>query len=113
MFQKWYNDIDGGFLEIPIAFVDNFIMGVTAFECTDAACGFEYQWEFDNKTVNGETQFGVNMLRSWSLTNRCGFSWSESYLFYMMTWQCDPPYHYFNLTTGYCQTACGGWHIEE
>ena len=44
VFAKWYNDIDGGFLEIPIAFVDNFIMGVTAFEMTDTFCGFEYQW---------------------------------------------------------------------
>ena len=36
--------MEGGFLPIPIEFVDNFIMGVTAFEVTDAACGFEYQW---------------------------------------------------------------------
>ena len=40
VFQKWYNDIDGGFLVIPEAFKDNFIMGITSFENSDAACGF-------------------------------------------------------------------------
>ena len=40
VFQKWYNDLDGGFLEIPIEFVDNFMMGVTSFETTLADCGF-------------------------------------------------------------------------
>jgi len=44
VFQKWYNGKDGGFISIPIEFVDNFIMGVTSFETTDAGCGFEYQW---------------------------------------------------------------------
>ena len=39
-FSKWYNDMNGGFLPIPIEFIDNFIMGVTSFEQTDAACGF-------------------------------------------------------------------------
>ena len=28
---SWYNDIDGGFTEIPQEFIDNFIMAVTAF----------------------------------------------------------------------------------
>ena len=40
VFSRWFNNMDGGFLDIPIEFVDNFIMGVTAFEVTDAACGF-------------------------------------------------------------------------
>jgi hypothetical protein len=34
-------------------------MGVTYFETTDAACGFEYQWQFTNKTVNGVATFGA------------------------------------------------------
>lgn len=29
----------------------------------------------------------------------------------MMTWRCDPPYYYFNLTSGKCQTLCGGFNI--
>ena len=33
VFQKWYNDLNGGFLDIPIEFKDNFIMAVTSFEC--------------------------------------------------------------------------------
>jgi hypothetical protein len=53
VFSKWYNDMNGGFLAIPIEFKDNFIMGVTAFETVDAGCGFEYQWQFANQTVNG------------------------------------------------------------
>lgn len=53
VYEQWYNDVEGGFKEIPIAFIDNFIMGVTAFETSDANCGFEYQWEFTNQTVNG------------------------------------------------------------
>jgi hypothetical protein len=36
--------MNGGFIEIPEAFIDNFIMGVTAFETMDSHCGFEYQW---------------------------------------------------------------------
>ena len=31
VFARWFNDANGGFLPIPIEFVDNFIMGVTAF----------------------------------------------------------------------------------
>ena len=38
--QKWYNDANGGFIALPIEFVDNFIMGVTAFEASVANCGF-------------------------------------------------------------------------
>lgn len=53
VYSLWYNDQGGGFITIPQEFVDNFIMGVTTFECKDAACGFEYQWEFTNKTING------------------------------------------------------------
>jgi len=74
IFGKWYNDINGGWTEIPQAFVDNFIMGVTSFETIDGHCGFEYQWEFANNSVTGV--FGVELLRSWTLTDTCGFSWS-------------------------------------
>ena len=42
IYQTWNTGSGGGFLEIPIEFVDNFIMGVTAFEVTDAHCGFVY-----------------------------------------------------------------------
>jgi hypothetical protein len=76
VFSKWYNDLEGGFLAIPVEFVDNFIMGVTAFEVTDASCGFEYQWQFANNTNNGTVEFGVEILRSWTINNKCGFSWS-------------------------------------
>ena len=31
VYSKWYNDLNGGFLEIPIEFIDNFIMGLTSF----------------------------------------------------------------------------------
>jgi cysteine-rich repeat protein len=31
----------------------------------------------------------------------------------MMTWQCQAPYYYFNLTSGLCQTLCGGYNIEN
>lgn len=72
VFGKWYNDMNGGFTPIPAAFVDNFIMGVTSFETVDGHCGFEYQWEF--ATVGGE--FGVQLLRSWTIPDTCGFSWS-------------------------------------
>ena len=37
----------------------------------------------------------------------------ESSILYMMTWRCDPPYDYFNLTTRMCQTACGAYHVED
>ena len=96
---------------MPIEFVDNFIMAITSFEASDARCGFEYQWDFTNRTANGTTTFGVEILRSWTLTNTCGFSWGESSIFYMMTWQCDPPYVYFNLTSRLCQTQCGAFTV--
>ena len=51
--------MNGGFIEIPSAFLDNFIMAVTSFETVDGYCGFEYQWEFANKTVNGTALQGV------------------------------------------------------
>lgn len=31
----------------------------------------------------------------------------------MMTWQCDPPHLYFNLTSRMCQTLCGGFFVED
>ena len=34
VYQKWYNNKDGGFKAIPQEFVDNFIMGITTFETT-------------------------------------------------------------------------------
>ncbi len=40
VYAKWYNDKNGGFLEIPQEFVDNFIMGITSFETVDGYCGF-------------------------------------------------------------------------
>ena len=40
VFARWFNGASGGFYSFPIAFQDNFIMGVTAFEQTDARCGF-------------------------------------------------------------------------
>ena len=88
-------------------------MGVTDFQVTDAACGFEYQWEFANQTVNGSLTFGVQVLNSWTLTNTCGFSLAENSIFYMMTWQCDPPYNYFNITSRLCQTQCGAFTVES
>lgn len=69
--MQWYNDMAGDFLPLPVEFVDNFIMGVTAFEVLDARSGFEYQWEF---TTNAT--FGVNLLPSITLANASGFSWS-------------------------------------
>ena len=110
--QKWYNDMEGGFIALPIEFVDNFIMGLTSFEAVKGNCGHEYQWEFVNKTVDGVETFGANMLRSWHINDRCGLSWTESSIFYMMTWQCDPPFYYFNLSSGMCQPLCGGFNIE-
>jgi hypothetical protein len=32
--------MNGGWRSLPLEFVDNFIMGVTAFESVDAQCGF-------------------------------------------------------------------------
>lgn len=40
VYETWINDMNGGFIEIPQEFVDNFIMGVTAFETVDGRCGF-------------------------------------------------------------------------
>jgi hypothetical protein len=113
VYATWINDLNGGFISIPQEFVDNFIMGITTFETVDARCGFEYQWEFTNGTVNGSLTFGLELLYSWTLTNTCGFSWSESSIFYMQTWRCDPPFLYFNLTSGLCQTLCGGYTYEN
>ena len=31
VYDEWITDIDGGFREIPVEFVDNFIMAVTDF----------------------------------------------------------------------------------
>ena len=31
----------------------------------------------------------------------------------MMTWKCGTGYRFFNLTTGACQTACGGFTIQN
>ena len=31
----------------------------------------------------------------------------------MKTWRCVDPYPYFNLTTGLCQTQCGGFFYEN
>lgn len=109
VYQIWANDMNGGFIEIPSAFLDNFIMAITAFETVDGYCGFEYQWEFANKTVNGTVLEGVELLLSWTPTNTCGFSLSLSSIFYMQTWLCPEPYYYFNITSGLCQTLCGGF----
>jgi hypothetical protein len=76
VFQKWYNDMNGGFIDIPIEFVDNFIMAVTSFEATANSCGFVYEWNFVTKNVNGVDTFGIELLKSWHVNNRCGFSWS-------------------------------------
>ena len=84
-------------------------MGVTAFEQTSAQCGFEYQWEF----ANSSGAFGVELLRSWTVNNYCGLSYSQTSILYIQTWQCDPPYVYFNLTTELCQDLCGGYYIEN
>lgn len=32
---------------------------------------------------------------------------------YIQTWQCDPPFNFFNITSGLCQTLCGGYTIEN
>ena len=39
VYSRWYNDIDGGFLPVPIEFKDNFIMGLTSFEAVNGNCG--------------------------------------------------------------------------
>jgi hypothetical protein len=44
VYKLWYNDMNGGFIDIPQEFVDNFIMGITTFEAIKSNCGFEYQW---------------------------------------------------------------------
>lgn len=88
-------------------------MGVTAFETVEGQCGFEYNWEFTNKTVNNVPKFGVKLAQSRTLTDTCGFSWSQSSIFYMQAWLCQDPYLYFNLTSGLCQTLCGGFNYEE
>jgi hypothetical protein len=31
----------------------------------------------------------------------------------MMTWRCDSPFNYFNLTSRLCQTQCGAFSIES
>jgi hypothetical protein len=111
VYETWNNDANGGFRAFPIEFRDNFIMGVTSFEVSKANCGFEYQWEYATQTVGGVTEDGINVLLSWTLTNTCGFSLSVSSVLYMMTWQCDPPFLYFNLTTRLCQTLCGGYTV--
>ena len=40
-------------MEIPIEFVDNFIMAITSFEAENGGCGFVYDWSFVNKTIGG------------------------------------------------------------
>jgi len=101
--------VNGGFIPIPQAFVDNFIMGLTAFETIGAECGFEYQWNF---LTSGST-FGVEMLYSINIPNTCGFSWSQSSIVYIETWQCNSPYNYYNISTGMCQTDCGGFYTAN
>jgi hypothetical protein len=44
VYEQWQNTANASFLEIPSAFIDNFIMGVTSFQVYDADCQFEYQW---------------------------------------------------------------------
>lgn len=107
VYYEWINDMNGGWRSLPIEFVDNFIMGVTAFETTDAHCGFEYQWEF----ANSSGIFGVQVQNSWTLTNTCGFSWSQTSVLYISTWLCTSPYVYFNITTQMCQDFCGGFYL--
>ena len=40
VYYQWDNDMYGGWRALPYEFMDNFIMGVTAFEQTNAQCGF-------------------------------------------------------------------------
>ena len=92
VYERIYNDVNGGFTAIPAEFTDNFIMGITSFESIKGRCGFEYQWVFSNSTAGGTTTFGVEILQSVTVNNDCGFSWMESSILYMMTWRCDPPH---------------------
>jgi hypothetical protein len=102
-------NVNGGFKELPEEFVDNFIMGLTDFETVDGKCGFEYQWIY--AVENGE--FGVDILYSEQVSGWCGFSKMTSTIFYMMTWKCEHPTPFFNLTTSLCQDECGLYYYEN
>jgi hypothetical protein len=83
-------------------------MAVTDFNTIDGQCGFEYQWVYVTSPA-----FGVSILLSVQKSGMCGFAQMTSTIFYIKTWQCDPPYYYFNLTTNMCQDACGDYNYEN
>lgn len=83
-------------------------MAVTQFTTVSGQCGFEYQWFF---TANGTVPFGVNLISSWTVNSWCGFATVKSTIFYMMTWKCNGPYFYFNLSSNMCQDMCGSYYF--
>ena len=110
MFYVWSAPSTGGFIEIPFEFVDNFILGLSDFKTVDGRCIIKYFWDFVNSTINGNITHGVQLVPSVVGTSQCGFNLMRSAVFYIKTWQCDPPYYYFNLSSNMCQDRCGDYH---
>lgn len=94
----------GGFIPIPVEFVDNFIMGFTDFSSDRTSSIMDFQWDF----ASSSGVHGVKMPKSVGQTpltlgttviKRVGYT-----LFYMKTWIC-PNQTYFNPSKNLC-TGC-------
>lgn len=111
VFYTWETTSAGGFVEVPSAFVDNFILGMTDFDAVDGACIISYNWTFT--TVSGK--FGVQLATSTpgATSYKCGLSRIKSTAFYMKTWQCPTQNPYFNLTSNLCQNGCSAYFFAN
>ena len=105
--------MEGGFYEIPVEFVDNFIMGLVDFSTIRGQAVLHYNWEF--ATVDGV--FGINIEKSlpnnWQGLGIYALTRMGTMVFYMKTWQCPTGFDFFNLTTNLCQDMCGHYHYEN
>jgi hypothetical protein len=111
VYESWQTNDLGGFIEVPNAFVDNFILGLTDFSTEDGKCIISYQWSFT--TVNGK--YGVQLAASTAVGTSydCAFSRMKSTIFYMKTWECPSRNPYFNLTSNLCQDGCGAYFYSN
>lgn len=82
-------------------------MGLKSFEAVSGQCALEYQWNYLTYPSGGINVTGLRVEPSIPYNATCGLSSTTSTIFYMMSWTCNHPYIFFNITAMMCQTSCG------
>ena len=90
---------EGGFLNVPQEFIDNFIIGLLDFSTNQTQAALYFNWEFiSSPTFGVEVELSVPYasLQYQSALTRQGVT-----LFYIKTWY-SPALYYLNLATDLC-----------